>query len=138
MVAAGVTMTELRLDRFDYENRTWAGGDTARAQRWYEELERCGPEDVRARLQQSQAGPNTDIAIGEISMPIGFAVYWLAWCDRQTAKQESRLQLRQLFWPILVTALPLPIVAVWPEVGVPITVLVAAAGWAFTTGRIHW
>ena len=127
-------MTERRLDRFDYENGTWASGDTAQARRWYEELERCGPEKVRAQLQQSQAGPNTDIAIGEMSMPIGFAVHWLAWCDRQTAKRESRLQLRQLFWPILVTALTLPIIAVWPEVGVPITLLVGAAGWAFTRG----
>lgn len=88
--AMGVTMNEPRLDRFDYENKIWVGGDTARAQRWYEQLERCGPEDVRARLQQSQAGPNADIAIGEMSMPIGFAVHWLDWCDRQTANRESR------------------------------------------------
>ena len=89
---------------------------------------------MRARLQLSEAGPNADIAIGEMSMPIGFAVHWLAWCDRQTVKRETRFQLRQLFWPVLVTALTLPVVAVWPEVGVPVTVLVAAAGWAFTRG----
>ena len=65
------------------------------------------------------------------------AVHWLAWCDQQTTKRKSRLQLRQLFWPIVVTALTLPIVAVWPEMGVPVTVLVAAAGWAFATGCIH-
>jgi hypothetical protein len=127
-------MSERRVDRFDYENGTWASGDTARARRWYEKLERCGPENVRAQLQQSQGGPNSDIAIGEMSMPIGFAVHWLAWCDRETAKGERRLQLWKLFWPILVMALTLPIIAVWPEVGVPVTVLVGAAGWAFTRG----
>lgn len=107
-------MTETHFDRFKYE--TWAGGDTARAQRWYEELERCGAEDVRARLQLSQAGPHGDIAIGETSMPISFVVHWLAWHDHLMVKREVWFELRQLFWPILVIILMLPVVVLRPAV----------------------
>ena len=33
---------------FDYQNNRWAGGNDVLARRWYEELERANPENVRA------------------------------------------------------------------------------------------
>ena len=76
-----VAMTK---SRFDYENNRWAGGNAALARRWYEELERATPENVRASLDQT-AGSRGAIPIGEVSMTIGFARDWLAWHDQQKA-----------------------------------------------------
>jgi hypothetical protein len=60
--------------RFDYEKSTWAGGDAEQARRWYEEC----PENVRARLAQTNAGSPGAIPIGrEMTMTIGFAQEWL-------------------------------------------------------------
>ena len=42
--------------RFDYENNRWAGGNAALARRWYKELERTNPENVRASLDQTAWG----------------------------------------------------------------------------------
>jgi hypothetical protein len=42
--------------RFDYEQSRWVGGDSAKARRWYGELESIGPENVQALLAQTDAG----------------------------------------------------------------------------------
>jgi hypothetical protein len=81
--------------RFDYEKSTWAGGDAEQARRWYEEC----PENVRARLAQTNAGSPGDIPIGrEMTMTIGFAQEWLAWHDRQRAEREANFRGWQIFW----------------------------------------
>ena len=77
--------------RFDYQNNRWAGGNDALARRWYEELERANPENVRAILDQT-AGSRGAILIGEVSMTIGFARDWLAWRDQQKALREVRFR----------------------------------------------
>jgi hypothetical protein len=85
---APVAMTK---SRFDYANNRWAGGDAALARRWYKELERTNPENVRASLDQT-AGSRGAIRIGEVSMTIGFARDWLAWHDQQKAVREARFR----------------------------------------------
>jgi len=81
--------------RFDYQNNRWAGGNDALARRWYEELERANPENVRAILDQT-AGSRGAIAIGKMSMTIGFARDWLAWHDQQKTVRETRFRRWQL------------------------------------------
>jgi hypothetical protein len=96
--ALGVAMTN---PRFDYMNNRWADGDgdKDKTRRWYEELERTGPENVRARLAQTDAGSRGAFSIGaEMSMTIGFAQEWLAWHDRQRTEQETSFRRWQLFW----------------------------------------
>ena len=41
---------------FDYKKCRWASGDPDKNRRWYDELESQGPENVRARLSQTNAG----------------------------------------------------------------------------------
>jgi hypothetical protein len=77
--------------RFDYQNNRWAGGNDALARRWYEELERANPENVRAILDQT-AGSRGAIAIGKVSMTIGFARDWLAWHDQQKTVREAKFR----------------------------------------------
>ena len=80
--------------RFDYENNRWAGGNAAVARRWYKELERTNPENLRASLDRT-AGSRGAIRIGEASMTIGFARDWLAWHDQQKAVREARFRRLQ-------------------------------------------
>jgi hypothetical protein len=77
--------------RFNYENNRWAGGNAALARRWYKELERTSPENVRVSLAQT-AGSRGAIQIGDMSMTIGFARDWLAWHDQQKAVREARFR----------------------------------------------
>jgi hypothetical protein len=77
--------------RFDYANNRWAGGNAAVARRWYKELERTNPENVRASLDQT-AGLRGAIRIGEASMTIGFARDWLAWHDQRKAMRGARFR----------------------------------------------
>ena len=47
---------------------------SSHSERWIAALERTGPENVRARLAQTNAGSNAGIAIGtEQTITIGFA-----------------------------------------------------------------
>jgi hypothetical protein len=77
--AAAATSPSRRLryharmqERFLYEQSTWSYGDPERSRRWYEVLERTGPENVRARLAQTDAGSAGSISIGtEQSLTIG-------------------------------------------------------------------
>ena len=88
---------------FDYEQSRWVGGDSAKARRWYDELENMGPENVRARLAQTDAGsPGAALPIGTDLMTIGFAQHWLAWRDWQRAERETSLRRRQILWMALV------------------------------------
>jgi len=75
--------------RFNYQNNRWAGGNAALARRWYKELERTNPENVRAILDHT-AGSRGASPIGKVSMTIGFARDWLAWHDQQKAVSEAR------------------------------------------------
>ena len=77
--------------RFNYQNNRWAGGNTTLARRWYEELERANPENVRAILDQT-AGSRGTIPIGKVSMTIGFARDWLAWRDQQKTLREAKFR----------------------------------------------
>jgi hypothetical protein len=86
-------------ERFLYEQSTWSHGDIERSRRWYDVLERTGPENVRARLAQTDAGSPGSISIGtEQSLTIGFAQEWLAWHDRRKAEREASFRRRQIFW----------------------------------------
>src|SRR5216683_5166736 len=72
-----ILMTE---DRFQYQTCRWSAGQPDQAKRWFDELELTGPQNVRARLAQSDAGSVGAIAIGAGQMmTIGFAQEWLAW-----------------------------------------------------------
>jgi hypothetical protein len=105
-------------DRFDYENNRWAGD---KGKRWYEELERTGPENVRARLAQTDAGSLGAFPIGaEPVMTIGFAQEWLAWHDKQKAERETSFRRWQLFW------------SRWTALAASAAALVAALGWILT------
>ena len=86
--ASQVAMTK---SRFDYKNNRWAGGNAAVARRWYNELERTNPENLRASLDQT-AGSRGAIPIGDMSMTIGFARDWLAWHDQQKAVREAKFR----------------------------------------------
>ena len=70
--------TMKKESRFDYEQSRWVGGDSVKARRWYDQLESVGQENVRARLEQTDAGsPGADLLIGTEMMTIGFAQHWL-------------------------------------------------------------
>jgi hypothetical protein len=77
----------------------YSQNDRARQKRWYEALERTGPENVRTRLAQTDAGSLGAISIGtEQSLTIGFVQEWLAWHDRKKAEREASFRRRQIFW----------------------------------------
>ena len=84
-------MPPVAKSRFNYQNNRWAGGNTTLARRWYKELERTNPENVRAILDQT-AGSRGAIPIGKVSMTIGFARDWLAWHDQQKALREAKFR----------------------------------------------
>jgi len=110
-------------ERFPYEQCTWSPhGDPERQRRWYEVLERTGPENVRARLAQTDAGSGGSISIGtEVSLTIGFAQEWLAWHDRQKAEREAKFRGAQIFWTR------------WAALAASAAALAAAVGWTLTT-----
>jgi hypothetical protein len=107
--------------RFGYERSRWVGGDSAKARRWYDELESMGPENVRVRLAQTDAGsPGAALLIGAEMVTIGFAQHWLAWHDWQRAEREGSFQPWQIFW------------SRWTALAVTATALVGATGWLLT------
>jgi hypothetical protein len=111
-------------ERFPYEKSTWVHHDPERSRRWYEVLERTGPENVRARLAQTDAGSAGSIAIGtEISLTIGFAQEWLAWHDRRKVEREAAFRRAQIYWTR------------WAAVAASVAALAAAIGWALTAWR---
>lgn len=89
----------MKTDRFPYEKSRWAGSLPEQAERWFEELETLGPQNVRARLAQTDAGSAGSVAIGELrALTIGFAQEWLAWHDRRREALEAARHNRQVFW----------------------------------------
>jgi hypothetical protein len=89
----------MKTDRFPYETCRWGGNQPDQAKRWFDELEAQGPQNVRARLAQTDAGSAGAIAIGSITyLTIGFAQQWLAWHDRRRDASEAHRHNRQVFW----------------------------------------
>lgn len=95
----GRLIEDLPVDRFPYETSRWGGNQPEQARRWYDELELIGPQNVRARLAQTDAGSAGAIAIGSITyLTIGFAQEWLAWHDRRCEALEAKRHRSQVFW----------------------------------------
>jgi hypothetical protein len=113
----------MKKTTFDYERNKWASGNSAAARSWYHELENTGPENVRVRLAQTDAGSAGSIVIGTESITIGFAQQWLAWHDRQLAEREANFRQWQIFW------------SRWTALAATATALVAAIGWLLTAWR---
>jgi hypothetical protein len=62
-------------------------------------LEALGPQNVRARLAQTDAGSPGAIAIGSIQyLTIGFAQEWLAWHDRKRDALDAERHSQHVFW----------------------------------------
>jgi hypothetical protein len=88
---------------------------------WFDELELTGPQNVRARLAQTNASSAGAIGIGAVPvMTIGFAQEWLAWHDRQKAAGEAARHERQIFWTRLAA------------ISATVAGTSAAIGWAWT------
>jgi hypothetical protein len=109
-------------EQFPHEQSTTWSQDFEQRRRWYEALERTGPENVRAILAQTNAGSGGSIAIGtEISLTIGFAQEWLAWHDRQKTEREAKFRRNQIFWTR------------WAALAATLAALAAAFGWGLAT-----
>src|SRR5262245_17832936 len=107
-------------ERFPYERSYWHNEDE-QSKKWLDALERTGPENVRARLAQTNAGSAGSVAIGrEIDLTIGFAQEWLAWHDRKKAEREVEFRRGQIFWTR------------WAALAASVAALAAAIGWALT------
>ena len=112
-------MATIDTDRFPYEKSRW--GNPEHAKGWFEELEMIGPQNVRARLAQTDAGSAGAIAIGVTQvMTIGFAQEWLAWHDRRREAIEEARHRRTVFWTR------------WAAVAATVAGASAAIGWAWT------
>src|SRR6266508_6658107 len=110
-------MTE---NRFPYKKSTWAPSEPERQRRWFEALERTGPENVRARLAQVPTGTGSaaTIPVGtEMSIALGFAQEWLAWHDRRKSEREAGFRSDQIFWTR------------WAALAASLAALAAAVGW---------
>jgi hypothetical protein len=108
-------------DRFRYEDCERWGGDLEQRKRWFEALERTGPERVRARLASGNFGSPAAISIStEQTLTVGFAEEWLAWHDRQKAQRETAFRSNQIYWTR------------WAAFAATDAVLVGAIGWAIT------
>jgi hypothetical protein len=104
-------------EHFPYQESTWGQGDDLR--RWYEALERTGPENVRPRIADKSS--HASVAIGtEISMTVGFAQEWLAWHDRQKIRREAEFRSNQIFWTR------------WAAIAASVAALAALFGWFLT------
>lgn len=87
----------MKTDRVPYETSRWSAGQPEQAKRCLDELE-MGPQNVRARLGQTDTGSSDAFSIGSIRMTIGFAQEWLAWHDRRRETLEASRHNRQVFW----------------------------------------
>jgi len=86
----------MKSHRLPFENR-WTNG--AHAQEWNCELDRLGVPNVRAMFVDHEAhDPERPTVVFDI--PAGFVRDWLAFQDRQAARQ-------QLLWRVSVIALTL-------------------------------
>jgi hypothetical protein len=109
-----------KADKFPYRSSTWHESDDS-SERWLLALEKTGPENVRARLLQTNAGSGGSIAIGrEVAMTIGFAQEWLGWRDRVKSERAIARHERQIWW------------ARAAAIAASIAGLSAAIGWGWT------
>jgi hypothetical protein len=116
-------MAMKQTDRFPYETSPW---NSSHSKRWNAALERTGPENVRARLAQTDAGSNAGIAIGiEQTITIGFAQKWLAWHDRRKSEREAEFRRRSVFWTR------------FAAVAAAVAAGAGGVGWAFNILRGH-
>jgi hypothetical protein len=109
-------------DRFPYEQCKWHGNEPQTQRRWYEALEATGPESVRARLAQSDAG-SAGVLTGigtEPHITKGFAEEWLAWHDRRKAERDAQFRANQIYWTR------------WAALAASVAALAAAIGWGVT------
>jgi hypothetical protein len=112
-----------QTDRFPYEKSSW---NSNHSERWYAALERTGPENVRARLAQTDAGSRGAIAIGtEQTITIGFAQEWLAWHDNRKSEREAEFRRRSVFWTRIAA------------VAAAVAACAGVVGWAFNILRGH-
>jgi hypothetical protein len=88
----------MQTERFPYDTSRWAGNQPEQAKRWYDELEMIGPQNVRARLAQTDAGSAGSVVIGTTDMTIGFAQEWLAWHDRKQPAEAKPPKKHWLDW----------------------------------------
>jgi hypothetical protein len=80
----------MRDQRFPYERAGWAS-NPEEAKRWFEELEKVGPRNVRAVLAQTAGSSGAAISIGSVPvMTLGFAQEWLAWHDQKREVVEEQ------------------------------------------------
>lgn len=107
-------------DLFPYETSRWSAGQPDQAKRWFDELERTGPQNVRARLAQTDAGSGGSVAIGATQLTIGFAQEWLAWHDRRREAVEEARHRRTVFWTR------------WAAIAATVAGLSTALGWLWT------
>jgi HPt (histidine-containing phosphotransfer) domain-containing protein len=108
-------------DRFPYETTRWKPAAPEQLRRWYEELEKLSPADVRARLAHFNAGSAGSISIGaEQNVTIGFIQEWLAWHDQRAAEREANFRNRQIFWTR------------WAALAATLAACAAVIGWAIT------
>lgn len=103
--------------QFPHEKSIWGQGDELR--RWYEALERTGPENVRPRIANKSSHDSVAIST-EINMTVGFAQEWLAWHDRQKAKREAEFRSTQIFWTR------------WAAIAASVAALAGVFGWLLT------
>lgn len=109
----------MTTDRFPYETSRWGRGGQAKV--WFDELEMIGPQNVRARLAQTDAGSAGAFPIGAVNvMTIGFAQEWLAWHDRRREALEAERHRRQVFWTR------------FAALAATVAAASAAIGWAWT------
>jgi hypothetical protein len=104
-----------KIDRFSYKGNQW-GGD----KKQYKTLERTGPENVRVRLAQTDAGSRGAVSIGAETITIGFAQEWLAWHDRRKIERETDFRSHQIFWTR------------FAALSAGVAGLAGAVGWAYT------
>lgn len=109
------------MTQFPYRSAAFCPHDDAKAKEWIAALERTGPENVRARLLQTDAGSPGAISIGTIqSMTIGFAQEWLAWRDRLRSEKEDGFRGLQIFWTR------------WAALAATVAATATAIGWLYT------
>jgi hypothetical protein len=87
----------------------WKPAEHERAWRWYQELERLGPDNVRARVAQHDAGSAGALrGVGaEPNLTKGFAEDWLRYRDERESKKATRR-----FWITTTVALISAIAAI--------------------------
>jgi hypothetical protein len=95
---SNLDIVRMSKKRFPYETSRWLAEQPDRGKNWYDDLEAIGPQNVRARLAQTNSGSRGEISIGASGMTIGFAQEWLAWHDAERTADEKARHERQIFW----------------------------------------